>query len=215
MDRRHAIKNIGLTMGFVAATPTIMSLLQSCQNETIQWVPEFFSEDEGLVISRLVDTILPKTDDTPGASEVNVPQFIDLFAKEVMKPQEQELMKKAMNVFINKALTESGKTEPAKLKEKDLEPILASSLKISKEKEEAINKKLEAFVEASEAGTDASVDDDVLIFTFLNSIRGLSIWGYKTSEIIGEQVLAYEPVPGRQQGCVDLDEATGGKAWSL
>jgi len=27
--------------------------------------------------------------------------------------------------------------------------------------------------------------------------------------------LAYSPIPGQQKGCVDLEETTGGRAWSL
>ncbi|MEJ2163444.1 MAG: gluconate 2-dehydrogenase subunit 3 family protein, partial [Robiginitalea sp.] len=38
---------------------------------------------------------------------------------------------------------------------------------------------------------------------------------YKTTEYIGEEILAYLPVPGEYIGCGDLDELTGGKAWSL
>ena len=47
------------------------------------------------------------------------------------------------------------------------------------------------------------------------NLRNSSVWAYKTSELIGETVLAYAPIPGKQQGCISLDEATGGKAWSL
>lgn len=38
---------------------------------------------------------------------------------------------------------------------------------------------------------------------------------FKTNEFIGENVMAYAPIPGQQKGCVDLMETTGGKAWSL
>ena len=37
----------------------------------------------------------------------------------------------------------------------------------------------------------------------------------KPNEYIGENVLAYAPIPGDYKGCVDLMETTGGKAWSL
>jgi hypothetical protein len=49
----------------------------------------------------------------------------------------------------------------------------------------------------------------------MSSLRGLTIWGFKTSEFIGEEVLAYLPVPGEYIGCGDLQELTGGKAWSI
>ncbi len=49
MDRRKALKKIGLSFGYVVATPTVISLLQSCKNDTknlTTWVPKFFSNDE-------------------------------------------------------------------------------------------------------------------------------------------------------------------------
>jgi hypothetical protein len=27
--------------------------------------------------------------------------------------------------------------------------------------------------------------------------------------------LIYRPIPGEQKGCVDLEEATGGRAWTI
>ena len=53
-----------------------------------------------------------------------------------------------------------------------------------------------------------------LSYNFLNTIRRLTITSFKWSETIGEKVLAYNPIPGRQVGCVYLNEATGGRAWS-
>jgi len=50
---------------------------------------------------------------------------------------------------------------------------------------------------------------------FVNQLRSLTVNAFKTNEFIGEEVLAYAPIPGEQKGCVDLMEATGGKAWSL
>jgi hypothetical protein len=43
----------------------------------------------------------------------------------------------------------------------------------------------------------------------------MTITAFKTNEYIGEIILAYVPIPGQQKGCVDLMEATGGKAYSL
>src|SRR5699024_7110857 len=71
MDRRRALRNIGLTTGVVAASPALLSLLQSCTAEKASWIPEFFTPEEGIVLTNIVDIIIPKTD-TPSASEVNV-----------------------------------------------------------------------------------------------------------------------------------------------
>ena len=56
---------------------------------------------------------------------------------------------------------------------------------------------------------------DINSYIFLDGLRQLSIWGFRNSEYIGEKVLAYDPVPGQQRGCVDLIETTGGKSWSI
>ena len=36
---------------------------------------------------------------------------------------------------------------------------------------------------------------------------------YFTSEKIGEEVLSYDPIPGRQEGCVPVEDV--GNVWSL
>ena len=57
--------------------------------------------------------------------------------------------------------------------------------------------------------------NEVFSFNFLNIIRQLTITAFKGNEYRGENVLAYAPIPGQQKGCVDLQETTGGKAWSI
>ena len=56
---------------------------------------------------------------------------------------------------------------------------------------------------------------EALSFNFINTIRQLTITAFKGSEYIGENVLIYRPIPGEQKGCVDLEETTGGRAWSI
>ena len=92
MDRRIALKNMGLAFGYTVATPTLIGLMQSCQNEkSINWTPSFFTKDQALALTQLVDIILPKTD-TPSASEVKVDVFIDRYANEVMDENTQEFI---------------------------------------------------------------------------------------------------------------------------
>jgi len=39
------------------------------------------------------------------------------------------------------------------------------------------------------------------------------LFGYYTSEKVGEEILSYDPVPGVFQGCIPLSDV--GNAWSL
>ena len=215
MDRRKALKNMGLALGYTVATPTLISIVQSCKNDAaITWTPDFLSPTEGSMLTQLVDIILPKTD-TPSASEVQVHIFIDRFADQVMKKEQQDLFKMTMGKFLDKALLDSGKKEIADLGPEHLEPVLSVALKISKEDEAKKFKVINAYTQAVKAGETASLDDEASRFAFANNLRGLTIMAYKSSEYVGENVLSYLPVPGEYIPCGDLQELTGGKAWSL
>lgn len=200
MDRRKALKGLGLSLGYVVATPTIISMLQSCKKDAAavaSWSPKFFSKDEATVVENLVDLILPKTDDLPGASDVNVVEFIDLYTFKVSGKQEQEGYKKGLGAVI-KALGKPVKD----VSTEDYDGLLANYLKASKEEQDAFR----------------SNEQDAPVFETLTGLRGSAIWAYKTSEKVGEEVLAYDQVPGEQKGCISVEEATGewgGRAWSL
>jgi len=215
MDRRKALKSMGMAMGYTVATPTLISIMQSCKGEAVlEWIPDFFSADQGSALTKLVDIILPKTD-TPSASETQVHLFIDKFANEVMDDEQQGFLKMATGKFMDMALASSGKEKAADLESNDLESVLASVLKISKEQQTQNEEAIGDYMKALKEGGGAKISDDVAAYAFASNLRGMTIWGYKTSEYVGEEVLAYLPVPGEYIGCGDVQELTGGKAWSL
>lgn len=215
MDRRRVLKNMGLSLGYMVATPTLLGIIQSCKNEpTVTWSPDFFTQEEGNVITKLVDIILPKTD-TPSASEVKVHMFIDKLANEVMDKKDQDFLKMSMGKFIDKALADSGKETAADLTADDLEPVLSGALKYSKDDQTKMFESILSYTEAIEKGENLNLDDETTRFAFANNLRGMTIWGFKASEYIGEEVLAYLPVPGEHIACGDMQALTGGKAWSL
>ena len=216
MERRVALKNMGLAFGYTVAAPTLLGIVQSCTNKKVlDWTPDFFTKDEGTVLHTLVDIILPKTD-TPSATEVNVHLFIDKFAKEVLPKEQQDFLKTSMGHFTDKALSAADKEAVADLDEKDLEPVLATYLKKrTDEDEEAHQKAVNAYLESMEENGSGTLDTEIACYSFATSLRDFSIMSYRTSEYVGEQVLAYLPVPGEYIPCEDVDTLTGGKSWSL
>ena len=198
MKRREALKNIGLSTGFVVATPGLLSLLQSCTAEAETWKPTFLSEEEGKVLTRLVDTILPKSD-IPSASEVNVPQFIDRFINEVFEDEAQAATRESYANLVS--LIKSDYNENLdKVSDEDYKDLLDKHMRIKGEEDEERSANPESMKPTTSE--------------FLNQIKGAAIWAYKSSEEIGENVLAYDPIPTAYY-CGDLDELTGGKSWSL
>ena len=201
MDRRKALKNMGLAMGYSVATPTLISLMQSCKSEVaLEWTPDFFTQDEGAALTKLVDIILPKTD-TPSASEVQVHVFIDRFADQVMAKEEQDFTKMSMGRFLNTALQNSGKEKAGNLTSTDLEPVLAEALKFTKADEMKNLEAIQQYNEAMAEGKEASLDDAVSRFAFAKNLRDVTIWGYKTSEYVGEQVIG---IPSCSRGVYRL-----------
>jgi len=215
MDRRVALKNMGLALGYTVATPTLLSLVQGCNDvNTVDWKPDFYTEEQGNVLYKLVDIILPKTD-TPSATEMNVHVFIDRFNNEVLEDVQKAMIKVYFEKFIETALQDSGKKKADDLTSEDLEPVFAAALQV-KEEDEIKNAELTIKnTSAIAKGENTATADEVVSYSFSKNLRDMTIWGYKTSEYIGEEVLAYLPVPGEYIGCGDLNELTGGKDWSL
>lgn len=214
MNRRKAIKGLGLSLGAIVATPTVLSLLQSCTTEEV-WMPQFYTEDQGRLVGIIVDIILPKTEDSPSATEVNVPQFIDRYISEVDSPESQERMKLLAVSFEKMVLASSGASSLKKVKAEDIEPIIAKLLKKTNEEHYKTMGEFGKYAEALAKGENPTANEDVLAYVFLDGIRGGAIWAYKNSEFVGENVLAYAPIPGQQQGCISVADATGGKAWAM
>lgn len=196
MKRRDALKGIGLTIGYAAVTPPVIGLLESCKSDPNTWIPDFFNIDEGVLVKNLVDLILPVTDSSPGAIELNVPEFLDRFNHKVLNEEDQKKIKNGLATVI-KALAHS----EDKLKKVQLEEytaLLNKFLKANKERQLEFK----------------SDNNEYVLFKTLVHLRDSAVWAYKTSEQIGENVLAYDPIP-TDYFCGDLDELTNGKAWSL
>ncbi len=212
MERRKAIKNIGLTFGAFVGTPAALSVLQSCETE-IPWTPVFLTKDEGIVLKELADTILPASGELPSATEVNVHAFIDKFINEVMSLEDQENQRIGITSTIEGLLSAAGKEAIDDLNNEDYESFLAANLRKTKAEEEATQESIGDYMEQNE--NSAGMPEELKIYSFLSGLRGMSIWAYKGSERVGETILAYKPIPSQQQGCIPVEEATGGKAWSL
>ncbi len=220
MERRDALKTMGMAMGLTVATPTLLGILQSCKRKaasttTSTWTPKFFTPEEGAVLIKLVDILIPKTD-TPSASEMQVHTYIDTYVSDVSDEPEQE-MYRMPPAFIAKALADSGKSKATDLSAEDLEPVLAASLaKRDAEEDSRIRGEIATHEQAMATREQESLDEAIALHAFATNLRSAVVTVYKLSKYVGEEVLAYESVPGPEYiPCGDVDELTGGKAWSI
>lgn len=189
MDRRNALKNIGKGLGTITITPTILNLLQSCQNSTA-WNTVFFNKEQFLVVSKLMEIIIPETE-TPGAISLKLPEFIDAYIHNVIDEDNisiNKVLKDGLNKFIDLVKSETIKEEINKISVKEWEDQLKKIL--------------------------ISDDNNDITTLAIKDLRKLTVGAYKINEFVGEKLMAYNPIPGEQKGCVDLNEASGGIVWS-
>lgn len=197
MDRRKALKKVGILAGATVAMPSMLSLLQSCKTESrLDWKPLFFQMDEAQTISTLVDMILPRTD-TPGALDVKVDLFIDKVIAKTYNVNGQENMRNEIAKFNANCNTNFGNVF-INLNEADRIKVLKDA--------EANSPKFNGGVWGTTVGEQEPVG-------FYRSMKSMAIWAYFTSEEIGENVLSYDPIPGDYDGCKPLSEV--GNRWSL
>ncbi len=198
MKRRKMIKRLGFASAAVVATPTLLSLLNSCTAEVKLWKPTVLSEEGGQLLLKLVDVFIPKTD-IPSASELNIAEFIDRYLLEVNDSEEQSAFTSAFEKMLLKLKTDTQK-EVVDLEEKDFHAFLDKNLKLKDEVD-------------SERENNPEFEG-LSLSECLDSVKWMCINAYIKNEKIGEDVLAYDPIPGEYY-CGDLNELTGGKSWSL
>ena len=213
MDRRKALKNIGLGAGFLVATPTVLSLLQSCKSEP-NFIPNFLSKGEGHALRRMVDLIIPSDETIPGAVDVGVHEFIDNFWNEVV-PEESQAQVRLAFAGMTGEFTKTFNKDMSEGKTEEFDQLLSKYLSVSEEEQKGFDIRAGEFYQAFDKNPNATMDTDLACNQLFGQVRGMTVWGWQTSEEIGENVLAYEPIPGQQVGCLSVEDATGGKAYSL
>ena len=214
MQRRTALKNIGLSFGALTLSSTVVSLFESCQTGAAAWSPEFFSAEQAGFVSKVIDVMLPTTI-TPGANDLNLTQFMDGYMQYVASPEDRTFAKMALPIVSKLTLEAAGKTKVSDITNEDVDVQLNRFLRADEATQEARGKALDVWAEATENVETLVIPEEGAAQAMINSLRRLAIFSFKNSEVIGETVLAYAPVPGEQKGCISVEEATGGRAWSL
>ena len=198
MKRRDLLKKVGIGVGVLAVSPFTISLLQSCNNDP-SWNPNFFKKGDIEFLNELSDLIIPSSVEIPGAKELKLLRFVDIYISKVLSKGEQKIIYNALDKF-------------------KLEYLKSSSL--SNVDSKTLNSLLDYFFVKNKSKHDIWMNDfmntkESQSYIFLYSFRELLVSAFKTNEYIGKNILVYRPIPGEQRGCVDLIETTNGRAWTI
>ena len=77
MDRRSAIKNITLSFGTITLSTGTMSIIQSCQTNTADWNPKFFSLSDLQFLEKVLENISFNAPDLKGKKVVIDAKLVD------------------------------------------------------------------------------------------------------------------------------------------
>ena len=183
MKRRKALK---LTAGLMGVTIIGSELfLSGCTNE-IKDIPLFSDSDINL-LDEVGEVILPRTEQSAGAKDVEIGLFMKSIVTDCYSKKEQDVFKKGMkeldrisrNAFSRNFL--------------ELDQNEKYGLIVKLDKETSANKKNESL-------------------QFFKMMKQLTIWGYFTSEQGATKALRYNQIPGKFIGCIPYNN--GDKAWS-
>lgn len=214
MKRRDALRNIGLGGSAIFLTPSIVSLFQSCSSDLKQeWKPVFFTKSSGFALKNILEVIIPTTD-SPGATDLNLEQFIDLYINEVYDDLEKDKLKKSADAFETAFKYEYDKDlESGDFSE--YEKIVDKYLKSSAAQRKEFQLTMYGAADEKEPVEPSDLNESEGSFAYLRNLRGLAIWAWKTNEVIGEEFLYYDPVPGQYIACAKINEVSNGKTMSL
>ncbi|GGF34252.1 gluconate 2-dehydrogenase subunit 3 family protein [Echinicola rosea] len=175
MNRREAMKGVGLLFGSALSVSTLAVFQQGCTRSKNAVAGVFSDEDAGLM-AEIGDIIIPETSDSPGAKAVGIGTFMVKMLEDCYSQEDREKVSEALDYFERKRDFSSS---PA------AEQVAAVS-------------ELDSQVYAKESKLDESLSGGYKI------IKELTLFGYFSSEAGATQALRYELVPGHYDGCVDL-----------
>jgi gluconate 2-dehydrogenase gamma chain len=197
MNRREALQQVAWLMGGAISAPAILGVLNGCSAKpSAGWKPVFLSEEQGALVAEIAEMIIPRTD-TPGASDVGVPAFIDAMLKDAYPSEDQERFIAGLKALAARAEREHGRAFL------ELEPSQRMAL-VQSVHDAATAEELKL-----------SLPPAQIRRPFILMTKELALLGFFTSHVGATQVLQYDPIPGAFHACVPVSEAGNGRTWAL
>ncbi|MCD6543248.1 MAG: gluconate 2-dehydrogenase subunit 3 family protein [Flavobacteriaceae bacterium] len=183
MNRRNALKNLGLITGGIILLPSCnysdekVSIILNKLQITIQ--------DEKL-LKVVIATIIPEGE-ILGASSLKVHNFVWVMIDDVLSEEKQRSLMNGLKLLDGKVKELSGSSF-INLSENNrltiLEDILNGHIKEDKSKNKKDLKDIKSFVKTA---------------------KYYAIWGYMQSEYMMTKIMPYELVPGKYGSCKKID----------
>ena len=179
MDRRTALRTLATATALPVLAPSDAAALLDARRLLGErpFVPAALSANELRMVGVIADIILPRTE-TPGATDVGVPAFVDLIAAEWMDDDDAD--------ELHAGLAELDATSEARFGQTFAEASAEEQLTLVRELDDQL---------------PAPGSDDEMPEGFYRTLKRLVIVGYFTTET-GASQTGYRITPGTFEGCV-------------
>jgi len=145
------------------------------------WIPQFLTKEQAATIEEIAEIILPETD-TLGAKSLHLTEFIDLMLKDVFNGYDQLQFPKEMAKFEEECQFFTGTT-------------FVNSSPEERQKFLVLHEK-KALANQQKTGEKA----------LISKIKELVLIGYFTSEYAITELMDYQPIPQKMEGCVETPQ---------
>ncbi len=179
MNRREAISTVALLLGGTVIGSEVFALA-GCKS-TPKQINDLFNSDDVTLMDEIAETIIPETN-TPGAKAAKTGDFMAIMVKDCYTPEDQQVFLAGLKDIDNQASTGYKKKFMA-LNNEQKKELLNQLDNTQKEHQKNKAKKEPAH--------------------YFRMMKELTLLGFYTSKIGGTDVLTYQEVPGRYDGCID------------
>lgn len=191
LNRRELIKKIALITGTALIGGEYV--LTGCKNND-KPVKGIFTETDILFFDEVAETIIPKTN-TPGAKEAAVGKFMALFSTDCYDTNQITTLKNGIDTLNDTAIKKYKYT----------------FIKISADQKKQLLTEIDAEAKNElKKNSEASANNTIPHYFIL--MKQLVLLGFFTSKPGATQVLRYNPVPGKYEGCINYKE--GETSWA-
>ncbi len=180
MNRRKAIQQTAYLLGGAVSASVIAGVMSGCQpTGAPDWTPQFLTKEQAAMIEEIAEIILPETD-TPGAKSMHLTEFVDKMVHEVFNGFEQLQFSKGLDKFEEQCQFFTGK----------------NFMNCSSDERH----KFLTIHEPEAIATQQKTGEK----SWFSSIKELVLVGYFTSEYAITELMNYNPIPQKFEGCVDV-----------
>ncbi|MNQ41495.1 hypothetical protein D3C85_551710 [compost metagenome] len=184
MDRRELIKNIVFLTGATFLGADLF--LVGCKSDK----NSNFKGEDIIFLDEIAETIIPKTN-TPGAKDAETGKFIARYATDCYTDSDQKILQEGL-IELDESATKKYGYSFIKITNTQKKELLTIIDREAKEYQQHKEEKAPTH--------------------YFTMIKQLTLFGFFTSEAGATQVLRYNPVPGKYEGCIPYIK--GEKSWS-